>query len=146
MDRNEFIGGLRALADQYEANGKLPIPTYGIVIDIDGTEWRKSTKEGAADWEREIDPDKSKSAVKRIMRAMGRGRKDKKFNEYEFSCVKDFGGGVKLKVSTQREAVCKKVPTGNQIIHEAHTYTTARRVEDEYEWVCDDPVLAAKED
>src|SRR3990167_5428651 len=41
-----------------------------------------------------------------------------------------------------RAAVCRKVLTGNKITHAASTQYLPERIEEEYEWVCDDPILA----
>jgi len=141
LDRAEFISGLRALADLYEAQSGLPLPDYGIEVQLDSQVWRKSIKEGAQPWEQEIDPEKSKSKLKSIVRAMGRGRKDKQYSEYSFKCVKRLSENVKLSVRVGREVACTAVKTGETIVHPAHTYTTAARVEEVVEYICDETLL-----
>jgi hypothetical protein len=141
--RADFVQGLRDLADLYEEKKALPLPAYPIQVTLNGTV--KENKEGVYEWNQEVDAEATKKNMKRIIRAMGRGKKEKQYTDWSFSCVKKFGDLIVLKAETKRDAVCRKVFTGNKIKHAAstQTYTTPERIEDEYEWVCDDPLLAA---
>ena len=49
---------------------------------------------------------------------------------------------MSVTISASRNAVCKKVPTGNKIIHAAVSYPET--VEEEYEWKCDETILGAE--
>ena len=139
--RGEFVAGLRALADLYEQQEKLPLPPYGLTLDLDAKVWRKSTKPGANEWEQELDPEASKRSLKRIVRSMGRGRKDKKYTDYNFQCIKKLSDNVSLRVVVDREVACRPVKTGRMIVHPAHTYTIEERIVEEIEYVCDDALL-----
>lgn len=63
----------------------------------------------------------------------------KVYNGPYFSLVKDFSGGVRLEVFTDRSTVCRKVVTGQRTIPAQPA--TDERVEDIVEWQCDDAVL-----
>ena len=129
----EMAKGLRALADHIEAKGAdLPLPD-SINVRCDATVY---------DNHYQVDEAASKAVVKKAVRSLGRGKKEKIFNEYQFECNKTYGPHVTLKVVALRAAVCRKVLTGNKITHAASTQYLPERIEEEYEWVCDDPILA----
>jgi hypothetical protein len=138
--RDQLVSGLRELADLYEKNSTLPLP-YGVSVQLDVTV-RKSAGTPDKPWETVVDEEATKRAVKRAIRGMGRGRKDKVYSDYSFIVNKQLTPMVLLQMQTTRGAVCHKVPTGRTIVHPAQHYTTDERVEEEYEWVCDDPVFA----
>lgn len=133
QERHKFIQGLRELADLYEASEALPIPPYGVTVTINPTVWKTPYKE--------VDDEATRKALKKIIRSMGRGKKEKIYNDWSFICRKKFGP-IELRVETTRSAICRKVPTGNKVIHAARTEYIPERVEEEYEWVCDDAVFS----
>lgn len=138
--RVEMANGLRQLADVVEQYGgeAWPLP-YQIEVSVSVTKSEYKMVDG--EWTTVYDEEQTRKNLRKALRGMGKGRKEKKFNYGSFEIVRDYGGDVLLKVHSTRAAVCKKVPTGNKIVHEAHTYTQARRVEEEYEWECTDGVL-----
>src|SRR6266576_7297575 len=135
--RVEMANGLRALADVIEKYGgdnwELP---YGIEVsrNVAVSEYKRVGE----NYETVYDHDATLKALKKGMRGMGRGRKEKIFNDWLFAVKKDFGGGVTLKIEAARAAICKKVPTGNKTVHAARTEYIPQRVEEEFEWVCED--------
>lgn len=135
----ELAQGLRELADVFEMHGgkSLPLPPWGVSVEINVTKHEDEDRP----WDSPIDGEATRSALKKAIRGMGRGRKEKIFNDYQFLAKREFPGAVTLKVTASREGVCRKVPTGNKIIHAATTHYIPEREEEEFEWVCDDPIL-----
>lgn len=142
---SQFVSGLRELADLYEKNGPkgLPIPDWGVTVSLE-MDQTKPKENGQWSWETEPDDEATKRYLKKCLRLLGRGKKEKKYTEYSFTVRKELSPLVRIELTTNRESVCRKVPTGKKIVHPAttHTYTTEQRVEEEFEWVCDDPLLA----
>lgn len=143
--RKEFVAGLRAMADLFEKDGptRLPIPQYGLTVSL-SAEVKEPLKPGESEWsaKREVDREASLRQLRKLVSGLGRGRKEKNFFGESFSCVKDLGGGVRLRVEAGRTVVCKPVKTGRTVVHAA--YTLPERVEEEVEWVCDEPLLNGK--
>jgi hypothetical protein len=135
----QLAQGLRELADVFEMHGgkMLPLPKYGVQVGIDVTQHEDNDRPYGSP----IDEEATRKVLKKAIRGMGSGRKEKIFNDWQFLAKREFAGGVTLKVSTTREGVCKKVLTGNKIIHAARTDYIPETVEEEFEWVCDDPIL-----
>ena len=131
--RADIVAGLRALADLFENEERLPVPEYVTV--------QQSVMQLDKNWK--FDHEASKREIKKIVRALGRGRKEKEFNSYEFRVTKKLSERVKVVYSVTREAVCKKVPTGETIIYAAQVIP--ERKEEKFEWVCEDAVLTAKD-
>lgn len=148
QSRQEFVAGLRAMADLFENDGptRLPIPQYGVTVSLDASVKIPSAKPGAMPWDTEVDQPASLRQLKRIVRGMGRGRKQKVFEKERFSCIKDLGGKVTLRVEAGRTVICKPVQTGRTIFRPAQFYSTPGRVEEEVEWVCDETLLGRRKD
>lgn len=145
--RKDFVEGLRALADLFEKDGpsRLPLPPYGVTVSLDATV-KEPLAPGQKEWDldRKVDQQASLRKLRKIVTGMGRGKKDKRFMDDSFSCVKDLGGQVRLRVDAGRSVICKPVKTGRTIVHPATTYTSPERVEEEVEWVCDETLLGGK--
>lgn len=154
IKRKEMAKGLREFADCIETYGGefFPLPshiieTVGVTVseyttekDEEGNAIRDD--DGNAKWVTIYDHDATLARLRKAIRGL-RGRKEKVMNDFAYSITKNFGEYVTFKVEAQRAAICKKVPTGNKVIHEAYTHHTPRRVEEEYEWVCEDNSLLA---
>jgi hypothetical protein len=116
-ERNEYVQGLRELADFIEAHPDAPLPFVGAhnaFVD-------DKTRLGA------------------IVRACG-GRWEKSATEDYFYIRRTFAAGHTYEVNVSREQVCRKVVTGTRI----EPAQPEREVET-YKWVCEEPLLAAAE-
>jgi len=133
-DRDNLVAGLRELADFVEDRGiELPID-----ISVSATAYmpyysRKNRKSYNAISEKE-----KKAIVKQLIRVMKPVKKE--YHGNYFTITRLFGK-IKFSLSVDRGVVCKKVPTGNKIIHAARYVEEI--VEEEVEWVCTDPILKA---
>ena len=143
--REHLVEGLRELANLYERSTLLPLPKLGVTVALNVTV-KKPAGTPEEPWREVEDEEATKRAVKRAIRGMGRGRKEKVYSDYSFVVNRQVSPMVLLQVQTTREAVCRKVPTGRTIVHPAQTYSTPERVEEEYKWECDDPVFSAPEE
>lgn len=145
--RDELVTGLRALADLFEKNGvdKLPLPDGKIIVSLNAQVWEPDPQPNEP-WRQKVNPEKSKALLKRIVRGMGAGRKEKEYSESSFVCRKQLSDEVQLMVRVDRQVACRPVPTGRVIVHPARTesYTVPERVEEEVEWICDDTLLGGK--
>jgi hypothetical protein len=136
----EFAQGLRDLADIIERNGGKAFPLPGkLYLQVDVT-----VGEHNAQYEYVPDVEATRKAMKKGIRGMGRGKKEKVYNDAYMTVNKEFGPYVVLQIKAQRQGVCRKVPTGNKIIHES--YTIPRQVTEEFKWECDDPIFAAPDE
>jgi len=142
--REHLVEGLRELANLYESSALLPLPKLGLVVAINVTV-EKPAGTTFEPWAAVPDEAATKRAVKRAIRGMGRGRKEKVYSDYSFIVNRQVSPMVLLQIQTTRQAVCRKVPTGRTIVHPAQNYSTPERVEEEFEWECDDPVFADPE-
>jgi hypothetical protein len=144
--RAEFVQGLEALTELFRKDGRnrLPLPKYGLTVQLDADVQVPSDKPGAMPWDTVVDQEASLSLLKRIVSGMGRGRKEKRYLESSFSCVKELGGNVTLRVDAGRNVICTPRKTGRIVVHPAHVYTAPERVEEEVEWVCDETLLGGK--
>lgn len=135
-----MANGLRALADVIEQYGgeNWPLP-YAVEVSVDVGVSEYTNVDGK--WQTVYDTEATKKALRKALKGMGVGKKEKTFGDWLFSIRKDFGGDVALEVHANRASVCVKVPTGNKIIRESTTYTTPRTVEEEYVWECNDGTL-----
>jgi hypothetical protein len=148
--RETFAVGLDELAAAVRANPKFPIPAYlplTLTVDANVWGWREPGQEEVSAYhvsgaEYVVDPKASLTKLRSLIKSLGGRRKDKSYTDSGFACVRKFGPHVVVKVSASREAVCRRVPTGNKIVHAAVTYP--ERVEEEFEWVCDETLLGPK--
>lgn len=145
--RDELVAGLRALADLFEKNGvdKLPLPDNKVVVPLNAQVWEPDQQPGEQ-WRQKVNAEKSKALLKRIVRGMGAGRKEKEYSQDSFVCRKQLSNEVQLLVRVDRQVACRPVPTGRTIVHPARveSWTVPERVEEEVEWVCDDTLLGGK--
>lgn len=135
IKRNEMAAGLRELADAIE-DPKFPL-LEGFSKTVSANIWDWTTKE---DGERsyEILPEPSLVNLRKLVRGLG-GKREKHYGTGGFTATRHFGPYVSVCVSAARDTVCKKVPTGNIIKHQA-AYIPAYD-EQEYEWECDEKIL-----
>lgn len=147
--RDELVTGLRELADLFEKNGvdKLPLPDSKIIVSLNAQVWEPDPQPNEP-WRQKVNPEKSKALLKRIVRGMGAGRKEKEYSDQSFVCRKHFSEEVQLMVRVDREVACRPVKTGRTIVHPARveSYKVPERVEEEVEWICDDTLLGGKKE
>jgi hypothetical protein len=143
-ERQQLSDGLHALA---EAVLNPKFPNLGEVrVRVNADVWGHVNAEGEEVMKYEsafpykIMPAASLSRLRAQVRGMG-GRKEKRYTDSGFTCTRDFSERVSVTVSASRETVCHKVPTGNKIIHASRTEYIPERIEEEYEWVCDEMIL-----
>lgn len=124
--RQEFINGLRAVADFYENN---PAAHFdGMQLSISMYAWEEDAK----------------SAIAATAKAMGKCEKE--YDENNFTVRKNFSEIVSLGVFAPRAKVCTPVVVGTKVIPEHVVPATAEthvpeRVENVIEWRCE-PLLA----
>ena len=132
--RTDFISGLRQLADAFESRPNMEIPEYGLLIDISSSVYTYNP-------EFAIDEEKSRKKLAALTRAIP-GKKEKVFKDYgAFWVERKFDGLVRYRVTASRETVCKKVLTGNKIIHPGKTEYIPERIEEEFTWECDEAII-----
>jgi hypothetical protein len=110
--RTAFISGLQELAGFLAEHPEVPIPYYTTLNVFVGEK---------AD----------------IARAAKAGSWDKIFNGEWFYLRRTFQGCIDFDVTVERDVVCRKVVTGTKLVP-----AQPERSVDEYEWVCDEPLLA----
>lgn len=119
----DFIDGLRAIADFYSAHTELPLPQdLGLYV-----------------WLSEFSEDKRPVRVRLAEWARALGRADKYATDSAFGLQRLFGG-VQLKVLASRESVCVARQIGTRIVP-----AQEEREVPVYEWDCD-PILAGVEE
>lgn len=132
-EQQNLVSDLRALADFYERPESIILPyPYGLMSGYDGVSVC-SYKTGKY----AIDVEASAAKIKKIARSVGSCEKN--WTSTNLEVIKKFGNDIVLRWVVSREAVCKKVPTGNKIIHPAQVIP--ERTEEEFEWVCEDVSL-----
>jgi len=129
MTASEYSAGLRDFADWVDANAEfLEEETFALSATVFFRLYAMNAEEFA-----------------KSVRAIGKGTKsadDKWMN------VQRHFGGVTVEAFTDRDTVCRKVVTGTREVTRempdpaAPVVTVTETVED-YEWVCDEPLLAA---
>jgi hypothetical protein len=115
-NREEFIKGLRDIADFFEDRPELPIPNYGESFYI---------------WE--------KSLVNARERAIQMAPAEKIYLESYFNLQRRFGPH-KVVVSWARDAICERVQVGTKHVP---AYTVEAHEEPVYEWDCGQPILGS---
>jgi len=116
--RRAYVNGLRQLAAFIEQHPDLPCPGQ----------------------ENHLIPAGSKARLVAIMRAAPSVRWEKDFNGGDYFSIKTtFDGGHVYDVYVERGEICRKVITGRRI----EPAKPEHEVE-EFEWVCDEPLLATK--
>lgn len=139
--RAALAAGLRDLAEAIDSSPRFPIPDWDVNLSVSADVWEYDTPDGryAQDAEYHQNPEKSLAKLRRLVSGLGRGKKDKHYSGSSFTCTKQFGPHVSVRVEASRAAVCKKVPTGRVIVHPASVIP--ERTEEEFEWVCDETLL-----
>src|SRR5690349_15041942 len=134
-EQKELVSDLRELADFFERPEAIVLPKIDLRFyhSLNMWSWDKVTKKYEPDYK------KSLARIKAIARTIGKCEKN--WTSDNFEVIKQIGKNVKLEWIVNREVVCKKVFTGNKIIHPAHIYTTPERVEEEYTWECEEVSL-----
>lgn len=132
--RDNLVSSLRELADFIENRGvELPIE-ISVTASAYMPYYSRDKKR-----KYELMPDKEKKAlIKQVVRVLK--PVDKNYSGSYLTISRKFGI-IPFSISVSRDVVCKKVPTGNKIIHAAR-YVEGY-VEEEVEWVCTDPLLKA---
>jgi hypothetical protein len=141
-DRSDIVRGLRDLANLIEAHGgeAFPLP-YSIetTVSVGVSEYKNTAAEGEeSKWESVYDTEATMKNLRKARRVIP-GTKKKEFSDYRMAIIKEFSGNVKFTVYASRQAVCKKVPTGEIVVHAAQFIP--ERTEEKFEWVCEDPSL-----
>lgn len=124
--RQEFIDGLRAVADFYENHPEAHYDEMGLNISMYAF------------------TDDPKAAVVTTAKAMGKCEKE--YCEEYFTIRKEFSGAVSLSVFAKRSKVCQAVKVGERVIPEHIVPATTEivipeRTEDIIKWQCE-PLLA----
>jgi len=134
-EQQNLVSDLRLLADFYERPESIMLPyPYGLLHTWDAV--------GVYDWDNperkySVNMTKSKAAIKKIASSIGSCEKN--WTSASLEVIKKFGNDIVLRWSVSREAICRKVPTGNKIVIKAQVIP--ERVEEEFDWVCDDVAL-----
>lgn len=132
-EQKEWVEGLRALADFFEAHIEVPAP-YSVNIY---TSIRKFDENGNLD----------EAAVKDTMVELARAMKpvEKRYDSTDFNLIKTFSSKVKLSYYCDREVACTKVVTGTreveEVIYVPPVKTGKTVTEETFEWQCD-PLLS----
>lgn len=132
-EQPQVVSDLRALADFYERPESivLPAPNLYETFYVSHYEWIGGKYQ--------VNTEKSKRKLKRIVKALGQCEKD--WGSDDLQVIKRIGSKIKLAFRVDREAICEKVLTGNKIIHPATVSSIPERIEDQFEWKCDDVSL-----
>lgn len=146
LKAKQTADGLRAMADVIEKYGGDAWPLDLLYLDKDldvsvgqyGPDPDNNNEYGYM-----YDHDATMKAVRKAVRGLGPGKKEKTYSDSTFMVKKTFAPGVSLRVKANRKAVCKAVPTGRTIVHAASTMHFPERIEHEVEWVCEDALVAS---
>jgi len=123
-----MVSSLRQLADFIEEKGEdLPYLNISIGAWEYGDYDEKTYKHI---------PDSIKGKMAGYARALKPCKKD--FSGQSFALTRKFGI-LTLRISASREQVCRKIVTGTRVVP---AYTIPERIEEDAEWVCDEPLLA----
>lgn len=138
-EQEQLVSDLRELANFFERPESIVLPyPYGMLTSYDSVsvgKWDYSSGRG----EYKVDVEASTKRIKKITKSIGSCEKN--WTSTSLEVIKKLGNDIVLRWYVSREAVCKKVPTGNKIVHPAQVIP--ERTEEEYEWVCDDVSLLA---
>jgi hypothetical protein len=119
MSREEYIQGLRDIADFFEARPDLPTPSFGESIFI---------------WERSLENARE--------RGIQMAPCEKEHTDNYFHLVRKFGPHT-LKVTWGRDDVCERVQVGTKHVPEE---VIPAHDEPIYEWDCTKPILGSSSD
>lgn len=137
-DRATYIDGLRKLADALEEHPEVPLPTTGTRQAMSWNLWDDDAREQLA------------AVAKAIPCAWAKSARDGYGDGPAYFDMTGFLGGLELKLTAFREAVCTRVVTGTREVTETvkdpgalaavPEIEVTRTVED-VEWQCH-PILA----
>src|SRR6266403_4789889 len=135
-EQQELVNDLRELADFYDRPEAivLPKPNLYETCYIRDYNWDNVTREYKDNW------DNAKIKFKKIVAVLGSCTKV--WGDSDLAVTKKIGK-ITLIFRVGREAVCEKKLTGNKIIHAATTHYVPERIEEEFEWECNDVALLA---
>lgn len=127
-EQQELVSDLRMLADFYERPESIVLPKMHLSEWASVNTWDYDAKEGKYVENFE----KGKAKLKAIVKALGSCEKD--FTDSMLQVRKKLNDRVTLNYHVNREAFCKRIPTGEKRVIPA----SAERVEEVYTWDCDD--------
>jgi hypothetical protein len=130
-EQQELVADLRLLADFYERPEAIALPTMYLSEYTNVTKW--DWNDDNSKYEPNLEATKDK--MRKIAKALGNCKKE--FDNGSLRLVKNINDRIRLTYTANREAYCKKVPTGKTRVIPA----SEERIEEVYEWVCDDPVV-----
>jgi hypothetical protein len=131
-EQQEVVADLRALADFYERPESivLPKPYFSEYANVSVYKWDEEERKYKDNIE------KSKERIKKIASSIGSC--EKKWESDLLRVVKHVGD-IRLSWSVTREAVCRKVPTGE--VKEVPEQIIPARKEEVFDWVCEEVSL-----
>jgi hypothetical protein len=132
-EREQLLADLRSLSEFYERPESIALPKPSLDFSDYVGNWRW------IDGEYTYDPEESKAKLKRIVHALGSCKKD--WQNGNLAVSKAIGNSIRLRFTISREAVCKKVPTGETKV--IPSQYIPERIEEGFEWVCEDVSLLA---
>jgi hypothetical protein len=136
-EQEHLVSDLRELADFYERPEAIALPFLQLYETFYVQDYGYDQETRSYRYNHE----NSKKKLKRVVAVLGSCTKD--WQDHNLRVIKKIGHSIQLIFQVDREAVCSKKLTGNKIIHAAATHYTPERVEEEFEWVCDEVSLLA---
>ncbi len=143
----EYAAKLRELADFIEERGPMlpgsPYVTTSVTCYLTATDY---VKDESGEYATVIREDDTKENIKKFLDAVGSCKKDYSDDkiviekEYKTPSTSTYGRTM-IKGSVDRSVACKKVVKGQKLV--PATLIQAR-MEDEYEWVCDEGISLLK--
>jgi hypothetical protein len=124
-NREDFIRGLREMADFFESHEEMPMPTWRQVIDLFAT------------------GESSRQQMVSAAKAMGKANKG--FNEELITLSKNFGDLLTLKMHAYREQICERIVIATEEIPEEiiPERVVKAHVREKVEWRCE-PLLGER--
>lgn len=140
-DARDYAQQLRDLADFIEQHGvELPSGYPQVYMNCYLTETDYIRDPETGEYESKLNEDKTKQNLKRFLSAVGPCEKD--YAHDRIKIVKRNSLGNQMVIgSVERSLACKKVVTGTKLV--PATLIQAR-IEEEYEWQCDENVSLLK--
>jgi hypothetical protein len=122
--RQEYVKNLRAMADFFESQEAVPIPSINTRIDLFSL---------------------LPNEVPAIAKAFGSSKKEYIGDSF-FVLKRKFGDLLSVEANWNREKVCTRVVVGQKTVARQVpvAYETKNEVVDVVEWKCTDPVLAPR--
>jgi hypothetical protein len=127
-EQRELVSDLRMLADFYERPESIVLPKMHVSEWAGVDTWEYNAEEGKY----VVNLEKGKAKLKAIVKALGSCEKN--FTSSSLEVRKKLNERVTLNYHVNREAFCKRVPTGEKRVIPAREET----VEEVYDWICED--------